>query len=365
VKSTRRFSLSAGIRLFTGLCAAALLAGPAGAQPAASNIQDKLDALAKVPAAERQKFIEAEALKEGKVVMYASDAPALINAWSAAFKKRYPQIDAQIVRMSTRDMLQRATAESRAGKPATDLLHPPAVELAVLQRMNMTAKYISPEAKALGAGYSDPDGAWTIHWIAAEVVGFNTNLVDRKIIPVPIEGLANPDLKGKLARTSTGGRWVGGVLKVKGEAAGMELLKKIADQQPRLYESNSAVMNALGSGQVAVGFDINLSDLIIAKQKGAPLDYVIPDPLFILPVYQVVMKDAPHPYAAVLLYDWILSKEGQSVYDGIGQIGTRADMTYPGAEYIKDAKNITSLSATLLAEPDRFNKIFEDLYVRR
>lgn len=359
---TSRSSISARLRSLVVLCAAALLAGPLGAQ---TTVQEKIDALAKMPPAERQKFIEAEAIKEGKVVMYSSDAPALINAWSVAFKKRYPQIDAQIVRMSTRDMLQRSTAESRAGKPATDLLHPPAVELAVLQRMNMIAKYLSPEAKALGADYRDPDGWWTVHWIAAEVVGFNTSLIDRKLIPATLEGLANPDLKGKLARTTTGGRWVGGVLKVKGEQAGMEIIKKIADNQPRLYESNSAVMNALGSGQVAVGFDINLSDLIIAKQKGAPLDFVVPDPLFILPVYQVLMKDAPHPYAAVLLYDWILSKEGQAVYPEIGQIGTRTDTAYPGADYIKDAKNITSLSATLLAEPERFNKIFEDLYVRR
>src|SRR5262249_39723626 len=151
------------------------------------------------------------------------------------------------------------------------------------------------------------------------------------------------------------GRWVAGVLKAKGEAEGMQLVRRIAAQEPRLYESNTALVNALASGQIAVAFDVNLSNIAIVKQRGAPIDYVVPEPLFLWPVYQVIVKDAPQPFAAALAYDWILSKEGQSVYRGLDQMGPRTDIDYPGREVVSNAKSIISLSATLLADPARFN----------
>ena len=42
------------------------------------------------------------------------------------------------------------------------------------------------------------------------------------------------------------------------------------------------------------------------KTRGAPVDYIVPEPMFVLPVYQVVMKDAPHPFAAALAYAWFV-----------------------------------------------------------
>src|SRR5262249_34260545 len=141
-----------GQGLAAGLTALALL-GSAAAQ---TSVQGKLDQLAKLSGMERQKFLEEQAFKEGKVVMYASDHPDLVRVWNAEFNKQYPQIDAQFIRMPTRDMTQRAINESAAGHPATDPLHPPAVELAQLQRSGLVARYVSPEALDFDAEYRDP-----------------------------------------------------------------------------------------------------------------------------------------------------------------------------------------------------------------
>jgi iron(III) transport system substrate-binding protein len=347
------------------LAAAAAWPTVVRAQATGAGVQERLDELAKLSGDERQRFLEAQALKDGKVVMYAADDPNLIRAWNTEFKKKYPQIDAQFLRMTTREMLQRSMNESRAGHPVADLLHPPAVELAVLQQQAAIARYVSPEAREMVAEFKDPEGFWTMHWFAPQVVGFNTSLVKRENVPVTLEGLTDPSLKGKLGRIALGGRWVAGVLKAKGEKEGMELIRRIAAQEPRLYESNTALVNALASGQIAIAFDANLSNVAVVKQRGAPIDYVVPDPLFLLPVYQVIMKDAPHPFAAALAYDWILSKQGQAVYKDLDQMGPRKDTDYPGSEVVSKAKTIISLSAALLADPAKFNKIFDDLYVRK
>src|SRR4029079_10273150 len=105
----------------------------------------------------------------------------------------------------------------RAGYPLADLLHPPAVELAVLQQQNAIARYASPEARELAAEFKDPEGFWTMHWFEPQVVGFNTSLVKRENVPVTLEGLTDPALKGKLGRIALGGRWGAGAPKAKGE----------------------------------------------------------------------------------------------------------------------------------------------------
>ena len=184
-------------------------------------MQERLDELAKLSGDERQRFLEAQALerRQGGDVRRRRSEPD--PRWNTEFKKKYPQIDAQFIRMTTREMLQRAMNESRAGHPVADLLHPPAVELAVLQQQGLIARYVSPEARDMTAEFKDPEGFWTMHWFAPEVVGFNTSLVKRADVPTTLEGLADPALKGKLGRIASAAGWVAGVLKAKGERTGM------------------------------------------------------------------------------------------------------------------------------------------------
>jgi hypothetical protein len=121
-RSVRRIALS--LVLVGGLALVGAWPSPGPAQTTGGSVQEKLDRLEKMTGAERQRFLEAEALKEGRVVMYTADDPVLIRLWSAAFKKRYPQLDVQFVRMTAPQTLQRAMAESQAGRPVADLLDP-------------------------------------------------------------------------------------------------------------------------------------------------------------------------------------------------------------------------------------------------
>ncbi len=352
-----------GALLGLGILVSLLADHPAAGQ--GGSVQEKLDQLSRLTGTERQRYLEEQAFKEGKVVMYSSDHPELVRAWNAEFKKKYPQIDAQFIRMNTRDSLQRAVNESRAGRPVTDLLHPPASELAILQQSDLVARYVSPEAADFGPDFKDPDGMWSVHWYSPAVLGFNTNLVQRADVPMRIEDLADPKYRGKLGRVSAGGRWVAGILKAKGEAAGMDIVRRIAQLEPRVYDSSNALGNALASGQIALAFDLHVTVAGPLKGQGAPVDYVVAEPVLILPVYQIIMKDAPHPFAAALAYDWMLSKQGQAVYKPLDQIGPRKDTEYPYADVMRGAKTVVSLSVGLLADPSRYNKIFEDLYIRK
>jgi iron(III) transport system substrate-binding protein len=366
----RRTMLGLGL---LGLCGLVVgWAATGRAQPGGGSLQEKLEQLQRLPGPERQRFLEEQAAREGKFVMYGGDDPVLLRAWTAGFKKRYPRIDAQFVRTAGNATLQKSMSESQAGRPVADLVHVAASELPILERAGMVARYVSPESSDFDATFRDPSGAWTVYWYDPAVVGFNTNLVKKADVPTTLEGLANPALKGKLARVSSAGAdWVAGLLKARGEAAGMDILRKIAANEPRIIISNTAMGDSLTSGQIAMGFDFRLVIAARIRKLGAPVDWIVPDPLFILPLYQVFLKDAPHPYATVLAYDWLLSKEGQAPYMETGNIGPRKDMAYPDFQVEvmntarKDGKAVISMGAELMSDSSRYIKIFEDLFIRK
>jgi iron(III) transport system substrate-binding protein len=339
------------------------------APPTGGTVQEKLDALARLPGPARQRLLEAEAIKEGKVVLYDGD-PALVRAWNAGFKQRYPQIDVQFVRQPVAVRLQKVMQESQAGHPAADLVHVTAAELPILERAGLVARYQSPETQAFYPEFRDPQALWSVYWYDPLVTAFNTDRLKRAQIPTTLEGLANPALAGKLALVSAGSpNWIAGILKAKGEPAGLALVKQLAAHQPRLFDNHTALGNALASGQVELGV-LLLEIGARNRALGAPVDWVVPDPLFLLPGYQVLLKDAPHPYAAALAYDWLLSREGQAVYKPAGTIGPRKDTEYAAvqADAMRAARQsgtqILSLSAELMADSDRYVKLFEDLFVR-
>ncbi len=342
------------------------------AQTAGSTVQEKLDQLAKMRGAERQRFLEEQAIKEGKVVWYSSNDPRLVRGWNDAFRKRYPQIDAQFVRMTASATIQRALSESQAGRPVTDLLDPPPTNLAILQKNGVPVRYVSPESQGFDPDARDPRGFWTAYWYAPLVVAFNTGLVKRAEVPVTLEAAADPALRGKLGFVSVAGpHWVAGVLKAKGEAAGMEAIRKIAAQEPRLYESHTALGNALASGQVPIAFELLIGVADRNKKAGAPVDWLAPEPFLVEPIYLVIPRDAPHPFAAALVYDWLLSREGQALYKETGYLGPRKDTEYApsAADIMKVARTekrtVVDLSTDVLANVDRDIKIFEDLFVRK
>lgn len=341
---------------------------PLFASAADPTVQSKLDQLNSMPSSKRQQFLEKQAVKEGKVVIYSSGDPDLLRAWNALFKKKYPQIDSQFVRMTTRDLLQKSVHESEAGRPVADILNPPSPELAILINKGLLARYVSPESKDFDAEFKDPDGYWTTAWYVPEVVAFNTDLIKKEAVPTTLDDLANPSLRGKLGRTRMGNRWLAAVAKVKGESEALALAKKIAADKPRIYNSNTALANALTSGQVGVAFDIHINNIVKLIKEGAPIEFLIPNPLFVYTQHLAIPKDAPHPYGAALAYDWLLSKQGgQSVYKATDHIGPRKDTDYAHEEVIKNAKTVVSYSAKLLTidAVKKYTKLYEDLFIRK
>src|SRR5439155_13835189 len=74
------------------------------------------------------------------------------------------------------------------------------------------------------------------------------------------------------------------------------------------------VLDQVIAGEYAVALQIFNHHAVISAKKGAPVDWIKMEPATgNLSVYSM-HKSAPHPNAAKLLLDFIISKEGKEVF---------------------------------------------------
>ena len=92
-----------------------------------------------------------------------------------------------------------------------------------------------------------------------------------------------------------------------------------------------------------------------SRRAGAPINWIALQPTVAYTDGFAVMKRAPHPNAAVLFYDFVLS-EGQALLEELGHvISHRRNEPYLRKFQLK----FMDLDA-VLADYDRWTKIFED-----
>ena len=86
----------------------------------------------------------------------------------------------------------------------------------------------------------------------------------------------------------------------------------MAALKPKIYVSAVPMQGSLGAGEITVGSFIGttVKDLI---DQGAPIGFKVPTNAWNTPCYAMILGRAPHPAAAQLLANYMVSREGQAV----------------------------------------------------
>jgi iron(III) transport system substrate-binding protein len=105
------------------------------------------------------------------------------------------------------------------------------------------------------------------------------------------------------------------VLAEMGEQDGMTYLRALSKQKvANVAGAAREVLDQVIAGEYAIGLQIFNHHAVISAKKGAPVDWIKMEPATGTLSVISIHKNAPHPNAAKLLVDFILSKEGQQVY---------------------------------------------------
>jgi iron(III) transport system substrate-binding protein len=252
----------------------------------------------------------AKAKSEGTVTIYSTQIPGSLTAFAAAFKAKYG-IDVTVNRQADPILLTQVNAEMATNKHLVDLWvnNSKPYVLGALKN-GWVADAVGPDFFAKNfdrSKYAKPGKAFQ-PGAAALGIGWNTSLYPQGLSK--FQDLTNPALQGKLAvlqPTSPAGYdyylWMKSTY-------GADMPAKLAAQKPKTYISAAPMANALASGEIAASAFISATILDL-KAQGAPIGFKLIG--WNTPYFAMIMKSAPHPAAAQVLADYMVSPEGQAV----------------------------------------------------
>ncbi len=305
---------SHALRTFAAATLTAALAAISGVPSAAAFTADEI-AMLKGP--DREKILLEGAKAEGKVVLYsAMIVDQALRPLVAAFKAKYPAVDLEFWREDSTKILQKVLAERRANAQLVDVVEwgggvPSAIEAGVI------APFYSPSLDVYPKAYYDQQGRYAATRLGYYGMAFNTKLVAEADVPKTYDDLTNPKWKGKISwpvseQGST--EFIIHSMMHMGEARGEAFLKKLAAQELIAFTGSArSLVDRVGQGEVPLAIQIYAHHPLISKAKGAPLDVQMMDPIPSDVSAIQLVKGAKHPHAAMLLIDFVLSKEGQTV----------------------------------------------------
>ena len=331
----------------------------------AATVEEAPKRLNSLSPAMRKAALEEGARREGQLVFYTSlsltDYPKVI----AAFEKSYPFLKINAYRSTPSGVFTRVDTEARAGRFAADILGSAPVEMWQLKQRKLSAAYLSPERKALPSGSYDPEGYWLGFEVTPLVVAFNTRSVQGNDIPKSYQDFLNPKWKGRISLGTDEYTWFHVMLEQMGKKKGLEYMQALARQEPQMPGSSSVMrVQLMLAGESAISVAARGRRVTEYKSQGAPIDFRIFDPYAGEPNFVTLLQRAPHPYAAMLFIDWILSEEGQTkISEAAGRISLRQGIKQkPWIQELFQKEFVflspTSIGPNLNAIVEEYNQVF-------
>ena len=277
------------------------------------------------------------ARKEGKVVIYGTAVPQIMNIIQKGFEEKYG-IKVEYWRADATKVIDRALTEWRAGRPGFDLVTGARGAMLLLKQENVFSKYISPSSESFPAKFRDKDGQLTAWRVTPVGVLYNTESVKSGEIPRGLDDLLDAKWRGKIgmpdpSQHASTAQFLWNLEKIKGEKW-LDFVKTLAKQRPHMMDSYSSIPSAIIRGETPLG--ITYVQYVV-QQKG-PIGYVPLEKYLTDPSDMSLSAKAANPNAGKIFIDYICSPEGQKRIAETGEL-----VLFPGIyPAIKGADKITS-----------------------
>jgi iron(III) transport system substrate-binding protein len=146
-------------------------------------------------------------------------------------------------------------------------------------------------------------------WVAA----YNTNKIKKEDLPKTYQDLMDPKWRGLLGIEANNQAWFGSLLGEMGEEVGLKTFNGIMNANGMSFRKGHSLLTMMvSSGEVPLALTVYSWIPEQMKQKGAPIEYFPLQPLMAQASTIAMLKKAPNPNAAVLLYDFLIS-DGQKL----------------------------------------------------
>jgi iron(III) transport system substrate-binding protein len=310
--------------------------------------------------ADREQHLIEGAKREGALTMY-SNAPTDDNAvLVGAFEKKYG-IKVNLYRASSEEIRQRALTEAGAKRFDVDFIlnNAPAMEAMAGERLLQEVN--SPYLADVMPGAIPPHRQWVGFCLNILVAAYNTDLVKKAELPKSYSDLIDPRWKGRIAIAADDFDWFAGLMGALGEEAGVKLFRQIAASNGfSARKGHTLLTNLVAAGEAPLALTVFNYTAEQLRRRGAPIDWFVIEPLISMPNSVAVARMAPHPSAAVLMFDFMLS-DAQRILADRDYVATSRQVGSP-----LDRERLTVMdSAASLAQADKWGRLYRQIILSR
>jgi iron(III) transport system substrate-binding protein len=305
-----------------------------------------------------------KATAEGALIVYGSmNEQEALPLWKVF--EDATGVKVSYVRSSDTQIMAKVAIENRSGQHAWDIAFTTTVPQ--LQR-DYLAPYEPPEAKGLMAEARDPNHRWYGGYANYNAPAYNTNQVKKSDLPKSFdEFAAHKEWAGKVAIDDTDDEWLAAIFGYFGEERGRALVTGIvAALDPITTDGHLALARSVGSGEYWVALNNYLPLTLNVKMSGAPTDFWLMDPVPLIFGSVGINTLAPHPNAARLATNFVLSQEGETFMTQKGRLPTRPDVPTNPPE-VGDMLKQRKIVPVVFNNNDqkKWQKAYNDLFKRR
>jgi iron(III) transport system substrate-binding protein len=267
---------------------------------------------------------------KGKLTLYTSQPERDASQTVAAFRKAYPNVEVDVFRSGTTEVMGKLAAEFSGGSPKADvLLLADAATMEALKKDGRLMAYPAAKVEGLDPATYDADRTYFGSKLITTGIAVNTAAKSK---PASWADLAKPEYKGQIAMPSP--LYSGAAAIMLGTMTarpdlGWEYFEKLKADDAIAVRGNGAVLTAVASGEKAYGVLVDFM-AFNAKAKGSPIEFVFPTeglPAVTEPV--AILKTTQNADAARAFVDFILSDDGQKLAVSMGYIPARQTVGMP------------------------------------
>src|SRR2546428_9593901 len=300
------------------------------------------------------------ARREGEVMLYTSLVPEDLTPLSAAFEKRYG-VKLKTWRANSEKVLQRAVTEMRAGRRGADVVETNGPQMESLYRERGLQPLRSAHLRDVMPRALRPHGHWVGTRINMFVQSYNTRLVKKEELPKSYSDLTHPRWKGRLGIEAEDEDWFAMVVKELGEEAGLRTFREIVRVNGlSVRKGHTLLAGLVASGEIPLALTTYSHGAEKMKQRGAPVEWFAIAPAIGRANGIGIVRKPPHPRAAALFVDFLLSPEGQAILQKGGYV--------PANLRVEDRAQKLPLKfvdpALILEENDKWKKLWADIVLR-
>jgi iron(III) transport system substrate-binding protein len=229
------------------------------------------------------------------------------------------------VRSSDTQIMAKVAIENRARQRSWDVVFTTTVG-------RLPADYLvqfdPPEAKSLMPEARDPNRRWYGGYANYNAPAYNTKFVKASDLPKTYDEFAShKEWAGKIAIDDTDDEWLSAIYSFYGEERGKKLVQDIvANLKPIITDGHLALARSVGAGEYWLSLNNYVPLTLNVKMAGGPIDFWALDPVALIFGSVGISALAPHPNAAQLAANFVLSQEGEKFMTIKGRLPTRADV---------------------------------------